>query len=237
MTKHPLTGTTAECLAHFAAHGNRKLLRSFIPAVDIRTIERWLSGAAKPVGENLIRVRIFLDAIGYRVSELEKLDPPVLDACKIVAFDIASVDDIVGELGYPSAIGARSQTFRVLIGHARVLNNRLTRLKSFTESASDLVQEQEKSFSKRFSVPKKEPALPAQKPRAPSPMGENRNDAVIAALAAMTRAMLPLAELALSDEFSAEERQKIRDLSGGDGVFRLSNKLNRLCGERARNEL
>ena len=53
-------------------------------------------------------------------------------------------------------------------------------------------------------------------------------------IAALVLELLPKVELAVSDSFSPRDREKIRSRSGEDGVFRLSNILNRLCGERAR---
>ena len=46
--------------------------------------------------------------------------------------------------------------------------------------------------------------------------------------------MLPLAEYVESDACTPEERKLLRALAGIDGVFRLANVLNRLCGEKVR---
>ncbi|MBI2459539.1 MAG: hypothetical protein HYV53_03235 [Parcubacteria group bacterium] len=57
-------------------------------------------------------------------------------------------------------------------------------------------------------------------------------------LARLVRAMAPLAEYALSDEVSDDERSKLREaIDNGFGIFRLSRKLSRLCGERAMREI
>jgi hypothetical protein len=47
-------------------------------------------------------------------------------------------------------------------------------------------------------------------------------------------ATIPLAEQAVTDTFTAEERRQLRNLTGR-GVFRLCTLLKRLCGEDARN--
>jgi|GEM_PF-1787622 len=52
-----------------------------------------------------------------------------------------------------------------------------------------------------------------------------------------------LARRIISDDFTSDERKHFRDLTvpgsefGSNGVFELSNLLNRLCGERARREI
>ena len=53
-------------------------------------------------------------------------------------------------------------------------------------------------------------------------------------LAACVRMMLPLAERVLSDEYTEQDRERLRTLANGDEVFRLSNALNGLCGPRMR---
>jgi len=57
---------------------------------------------------------------------------------------------------------------------------------------------------------------------------------VICDIASSVLELLPKVELAISDSFNPADREKIRDLADEDGVFRLANRLNRLCGERAR---
>lgn len=54
-------------------------------------------------------------------------------------------------------------------------------------------------------------------------------------LAALIERAIPLARFLESDECQPEDRARLRDLSkDGYGVFELSNYLNNLCSERAR---
>jgi hypothetical protein len=69
----------------------------------------------------------------------------------------------------------------------------------------------------------------------PAPEMATEKHKTLVILAGMVKAALPLAELVLTDEFSADDRAELRKLCGGDGVFRLSNRLSNLCGETARN--
>lgn len=61
-------------------------------------------------------------------------------------------------------------------------------------------------------------------------------DAVIRDAAKRIRELLPIVTRLLSDEFTAEERHKVRTLSADD-VFYLKNELARLCSEKAREVL
>ena len=72
------SGTTKECLAHFAARAAphpeaEELLAKFTGAVRHGSVDWWLAGKYLPVGMNLIKIRYFLEAAGYAVRELEGL--------------------------------------------------------------------------------------------------------------------------------------------------------------------
>jgi hypothetical protein len=54
-------------------------------------------------------------------------------------------------------------------------------------------------------------------------------------LAALLERAYPLVRQLLEDA-TAEERQRLREVLGGDGLFNVSTALNLLCSERARLE-
>lgn len=60
------------------------------------------------------------------------------------------------------------------------------------------------------------------------------HDAVIVAFVRLAKELLPLADQLASDEFTAEERARVRHLAGEFTVFDLKNLLVQLCGERVR---
>jgi hypothetical protein len=49
----------------------------------------------------------------------------------------------------------------------------------------------------------------------------------------LMKKLIPLVKLIVSDEFTADERRQLRILLDYDGVFKLSNLINRLCSEKA----
>jgi hypothetical protein len=61
------------------------------------------------------------------------------------------------------------------------------------------------------------------------------SDKELRRLAALLRQSLPLAVRALASETPAAERSQLRELSGYGAMFDLSNVLQGLCGEEARN--
>ena len=58
-------------------------------------------------------------------------------------------------------------------------------------------------------------------------------EAIIESFGVSVKAMLPLARLLESSNFSPEERARVRDIAGRDGVVQLVNVMSRLCGERS----
>jgi hypothetical protein len=62
-------------------------------------------------------------------------------------------------------------------------------------------------------------------------------ESLMKGFAHLVQGMLHQADFLLSDAFTSDDRDKVRQLTGGDGIFLLSNRLNRLCGERARREI
>ena len=69
-----------------------------------------------------------------------------------------------------------------------------------------------------------------------SPGTTKNNELIGNQIAASINALIPLVKVAISDVFSPDDRERVRDMaSDGTGVFELSNLLNKLCGERALN--
>lgn len=236
-------GTTAECLAHFATRSDSiTAMWEMLPGVNIRTVERWLKEKhQEPVGEYLIKVRVCLASIGYHVVEFDRLHPAVQTACKMFALGLASIDDLVSEFGYEAGNSGRSQLFVVLRGHGGMTPERLSRVAEIMESFGTMIADEEIKFKARFgsiSDVSSSPAPSDAPPREHLPVGrkdpiDDRN-AITESLAHSIVALLPLAERLLSENYSPEDRERLRALAGGTGVFKLATALHRLCGERVR---
>lgn len=232
-------GTTAECLAHFAKRpGCIEVMSKMLPSAHIRTIERWLKeGIREPVGEYLIRVRVILSELGYEVAEFQALELGIQKACKMFAFDLASIDDLVAEFGYDGSVSGRSQLFKILRDGSGMHPERKQRVEAFIESFDMMIAEVEHAFRERFvhsdtkptePLPTREVHLMRHKP------SDADKKAVLDSLARTVAAILPLAERVLTDDYTPEDREYIRANAGGTGVFKAANALYRLCGERAR---
>lgn len=239
-------GSTLECLAHYLKRlppsTSRAGIAARTPIVQFcqcarQTIRDWTLGQP-PIGTNLIRVRYFLVADGYAVSEIEKLHPLVRELGQLLAYGVLSLDAIRQEMGYSNT----KDVLATLHGKQRPNN--------FEQRISRLVNKYRPSIAQRLRDNQHIHSIPApaasrtsptgRRPEAkPSIVGSHPIDkrSVVESLAALIRAGLPLAELIESDVFSDQDRRQLRVLTGQNGVFRLANILNRLCGEEARAQL
>lgn len=243
-------GTTDECLKHLERAtkkdylGARKIIADFC-GVGESTVYRWLKGGAKPVGEPLIRLRFYLEFLGYDVAELRSLAPEVRDAARLCGFSIASISEVAQLVGYAGGRAGVDVLLTVFRGTAGASKEKLEEFKSFSKAYGEPFASKQKSTKKvqmlGVALPRAE-HVPEVSPKAvaaaqsilrPKPVSDR--ESVIESLAGSVRAMIPLARLISSDEFSAEERARVRELSGTTHVFDLANLLYNLCGERARN--
>ncbi len=88
-----------ECLSDFLKRfGKSKTLARFAQ-VSLDTTQRWISGETDPAGENLLRVRYFLNLCGYEVTELAELKPLIFEIGQSVAVGCTTLDEITSALG------------------------------------------------------------------------------------------------------------------------------------------
>lgn len=252
-------GTTAQCWKHFVEaefDGDKKIvLANFIGVKEEGSSFRaWFSfnkdaPRTFPVGENLIRLRYFFEHIGYKVSEVQKLEDPIRDCGRLLAFNIVETEDISKALNLQSLRGDPSYLWTVLRGQQRLSVERLKKLKAFVDEFKEFLPAQQQKIPKlRYRAGKDHPVPPAQKPvvqKAPTrekqfaikaPETTDKKD-LIEGFAMVVKGLVPFARYLLSEACSPADRDKLRQLAGGDGVFHLSNALNRLCGEQARTEI
>lgn len=246
MAQPIFSGSALECLKHYlnrlpppttrAGAAARNPIISFCQCAR-KTIRHWMRGQP-PIGTMLVRVRYFLDAHGYRVEELERLTPLIRDLGALVAYGILNLKQATEAMGY-------KQEWDLLNAlHGKQIPNNLK------QRAVPLIIEHRAVLEKRMAEYRMQGFIPAAPPADTPGLRPSSKDArsttaaigsdrrlVITSLAAMLKAVLPLAELLDSEEFSEDERHQLRTITGRDGVFRLANTLHRLCGEEARAQL
>ncbi len=200
------------------------------PAEKRPTVRMWFVELRMPNGERLIRLQEFLSEKGYVLSSVVVLPENVRFMRKLIAERRLSADDLQQRLGYAGS----SWVFQVLFGKTEMTE-------PFREKFNSAVRDFRRKFAQTApsTVAKAPVADPVVVPVAND--AHNTNNANIEMLtqliAAHALALAPLAELALSDALTAEDRAQIRAAAHGDGIFKLNNLLTRLCSERARQKL
>ena len=85
-----MRGTTTECLQHYLGPDatylrNMTYLRRFTSATS-KAVIGWRVGVAGPQREMLLKVRVFLDVLGYEIEEFSNLPEDVKSLAQLLAF-------------------------------------------------------------------------------------------------------------------------------------------------------
>jgi len=231
-----MKGTTIECLHHYGMklitsvtsfRYIREARRPFCEAMKCtdNTAGRWFRGECSPVGEGLIRFRVFLENIGYSVIENENIDPRIARCNRAIAENRITVDKVKEVLGLANL----QQILSLLQNRAGVAEARLVALAEFLNSAG--VPNVDKCRVENCEIQEKPAAVKSvQKSRL---KGRELQDTFYH----QVLALLPLAEYFFSDDLSDEDRDNLRERFSKHELFMLSNILSGLCSRTARNDI
>lgn len=232
-----IKGDTDNCWLHYASEiyaSDVALEKRIIIAytgVAATTLARWLN-LIMPQGQNLLKLRCFLGHRGYGVAELDALS----DMLKTIAYLIADKKIAITEVVRRTRYHQDGNLLQVLLGHTNMSGERLALCRDLIEEY--VIDEEKKANDPIFiQIPKQEhaPAWIDHKKEHSFAMRVNGTQKwEVENLAAFVRMMLPLAEAVVSNEYTEQDRERLRTLANGDGVFRLSTALNGLCGPRMR---
>lgn len=261
----PPTLTLAECFRDFNERfpktdqsGQRQLLGEFTGANQEQTINRWLSGKLQPGGEYKWRSIAFFSLLGYKIQLFEAAGYHYKRAIELLALDVITADKLAGEGFGFAGQEPKSRMYRVFEnGETPLSPVRTVTLQNFIDQHVEDLTAAKQLFDEQYGaiklaaveissqpesvvvIPTAQPAA-AVRPLRPTASAVVRpklsHDTILTSAANFAQGLLPLLELIASDAFSAAERAELRERAGGDGIFKLSNILENLCGERARNQ-
>lgn len=130
-------GTAQECLMQFMQAANADEVAHFINFmgnIPRSTAQRWTTPPyGLPSGENLLRLRYYLDWLGFELEEVKELRTPVRDCGRLFAFRLIQLEDILQVLDYSDSSQGRSQTLSVLKGVAGTSFPKLEKLRDFAD--------------------------------------------------------------------------------------------------------
>lgn len=150
------TGSTEECLADFFRSYDwplgKKLLAEFTE-VGEQTVRCWrLTSTAPngndPLGKQLLKVRVFLDMVGYNVKELDELPDLARRLGKVVAFGILTLDEVREKLDYRNS----NEVYGILLRGTGLVVHRQHRMQRLVESHADAVKAAAESWKERLVV-------------------------------------------------------------------------------------
>jgi hypothetical protein len=245
-------GSTKECVLHFGKNfaGNGRAVKSLVDFCEIshNTAVRWINGNRSiPLGgKNLIKLRYFLGAIGYAVSEVMELSDTARKLADIVATGIKTPEEATLALGFkinPDSSSENEGVYRVAQGKSDTSKSRKLLINKIYADGYELIEAKKRNLidecgivsSTNFGIGIATPNV-ATTPSV-NKVSSKIHASSLSILANLIRAISPLAEEVASDEFSADERKKLRELCGEKTIFNLNNTLSMLCGERARNQI
>ena len=186
------------------------------------SLHDWTVKGLKPIGIRSIKLRCFLSLVGYSVTEFPKLSGPALDLSKIVVYDIDSIEGLADKIGLnPKTLAGY---FR---GDANPSSDIVRSMETVYARFEVQVREHEDEWKRTLNIPVLTEGSNVHHLNAPK-------DAILSSLAGQISAILPLATIVASDDFSLDDRNNLRKMVPNKGVFEVSNLLNALCSETAR---
>lgn len=192
-----------------------------------KTVTGWLNGQT-PNGERLIKLWHLLAAVGLESPELATL-PGFNRYCgELLTFGVITMKELQE------------------ICHVVKLQSVLRMLRGMPSMRPQYSQEElqelyEATLQSRQAeiVPMNQPETGPERTAPPdeSPVStvSPKDDKLIVYAASMLKGVLPLVRQLDSEHSTPADRSRLRELVGNDDMFDLSNILNHLCSERARN--
>ncbi len=235
------SGTTAACLLAYGqslpkgrqAVIGRKPMADFVGVSDA-SVFRWLTGKGQlPIGLSQIKVWYWLESQGYLVDALKnlKINEPVVYALGyFLSYRLFDFETMYSTLAYSKP----SSFLAMLRGEAK-----LSAIKMNTIDL--LMQDTDKNLYRRLleivvvAAPEVVASVEVIAPAIEQNDLPKQANAVISnCVVDMISLLLPLAEKALSDSFTDEERRALRKAVPQDGLHRLFRVLGGLCSKENR---
>lgn len=231
-------GTTKECLFHYAENflppkGARNSSEAKIPMANFigvipETITSWTSDRNKPLGISLLRLRFFLEIVGYDVIEMRGLRGQVnYLLAEMLAYGTLTLEEALEELD----LGQMNSVLRIAHGNSNTSPERIAKIRKMHEDWKPVMQEAKSQLLKNLGVPQEEQIVSTT--TVVEREQEEVDDESMELFAHLVLAITPLLERAVTST-TREQRNKLRKLTGDSGMFRLSKASSRLCSEKAR---
>lgn len=237
-----VSGSVEKCLMHYydTISGleraemlfQRELLAEFTGA-SVHTVRRWNAPArGMPGGMVYIKLKFFLELLGYEVDELRKLATDYYGLAELAVFTSYDEKSLADELGYQNY----QSVLNIMNGNGETSGSKLQKLMELRSVYENDIKASREAWANRIRIvvsPPREVKRPSSAKEAVTRVSDSHEENLLQ-LGYLILATVNLAEKIASDDYTAEDRKHLREITGGDQVFRFSNALNKLCGEKAR---
>ncbi len=216
---------------------------------DPSSIQRWLVMSARPLGLQIIKLRVFLEAVGYTVPALKKMKhvkPAAYKLAELLAFDIISAEDARQMFGLNQA----NRVFAIAQSGQFLIEERVKQINALYEANREFVAEKRallpvpsRTSSSQRIPSRTEADIAEMFDDTPSETSKVSAGVVLAGEVLLRTAayqaltLIPFVELLASEACTAEDRKEFRLTVEGKNVIRLSEALNKLVSESARKEI
>lgn len=258
-----LARSFSECVEHFYENIERDdyALRRVIEdltGVTNNTVSRWMRGVLRPSGINRRAMYFILETIGFQVAGFSDV---VSDSVRkyglLLVFEMKTVEQAVVEL---NGIETRRSVFDLILARQKPsesLREAMAReVDDHQPNLGILTRKYQRKISS-ISYPEFENGISgseagvartaeelmdqsslSDQDASSSGFSEDHKEALLAMFRSQAKSLKRIAEIILSDKFSSADRQQLRErFEEGEGVYELSNLLNALCSETARDRL
>lgn len=211
-------------------------LLATLTGISCGSVSRWFYGTYTPQGLALVKVRVALAAVGYRVEEFYALPQELRALAEMLAYDVIDPQETSTVLGFQKTV----ELYRVLLHRRGMMKeDRIGKIRHLCNIYADKLVEAKRDLQE--GNPIFGSLFTAGTDTADTKMG--LVTLTITALKAVQTLMrgleTPLREVL--ENGSVDERTQVRQMFGETEFFELSNKahqfsttLNQLCSEKSR---
>jgi len=247
--------TLAECLEDISKQDELRVKLAHVAGEllgrngdDLDTLREWFNAKRIPKGLNAVRAMVILEMLDYEVVTDEDIYPECRDVGECLTFGVICEDNLKDIfpcednnirrllLGRGGTVKAARQVIRESINP--YLKERDRRKVEWSRKLGALVGRKERDNDKtHHDIPVELGPV--------EPLGEEAlraaitKEEAIGMMANMVRAMKPLARWLLTDDFTAEDRKRLRQMVGNaanNDVSILRGYMTQLCSEHQRRE-
>jgi hypothetical protein len=240
-------GSLKECLKHLSENEfdvpPEQYLLKFVGASK-KSVNDWLTEKTFPKGKYLSKLRFALEHMGYDLND-QYLRPEIKQYCALFAFGLIDMEFVMQDLKL-----ANDSVLCVFRGGCGTSDENYAHMEEMYKAFTSDLEERKskiqppKLLSIKATEPKEQKTLEEKRPEdvikplfvAPRKVEYNvaiDKETIINLIVIYIKGLMPLLDFAVSENFTDEDREKIRELCGEGVVFDVSTNMNRLCGKTA----